>query len=40
MSSQVLAVASSHLVRELGGAHDLHNVKGSPADIIAQHLKL
>lgn len=30
----------THLVCELGGAHDLHDVERSPADIVAQHLKL
>ena len=25
---------------ELGGAHHLHNVEGSPRDVVAQHLQL
>lgn len=30
----------AHLERELGGTHYFYDVKGSPADVISQHLQL
>lgn len=35
-----ILTSQTYLVRELWGTHDFNDVESSPADVIAQHLKL